>query len=89
MKRVIYTVLTSFCLIIPFRSAKADVIYWESEYNEIVEKLSLTEESLSDLEEKYEKDTKELEERIKELKKQITELKAKVETLQLIIKSRN
>ena len=89
MKRIIVPAIIGFLLLIPFRSAGADVFYWESEYNGLAEKLMMTEENLSDLEEKYDKDTKALEERINELKKQINELNAKVEMLQLVIKSKN
>ena len=86
---MIVTVIIGCLLFIPFRSAFADVIYWESEYNALAEKLMMTEENLSDLREKYEKDTRTLEDRINDLKKQINELNAKVETLQLVIKSKN
>jgi len=89
MKKMIVTAIICCLLFIPFRSASADVIYWESEYNALAEKLMMTEENLSDLREKYDKDTKDLEKQINELKKQINELNAKVETLQLVIRSKN
>ena len=89
MKRMIVAAIICCLFLVPFRSAGADVFYWESEYNTLAEKLMMTEENLSDLEEKYEKDTKELEKQINELKKQVNELNSKVETLQLVIRSKN